>query len=341
MPPQLKEAETRPAGVHERYLALTQEDTETFFADHGGWADCACPGCAGMQAAPAFTKNGFRYVECADCRSLFVSPRPPQSALDRFYKDAPSSRFWAREFFPAVEEARRERIVRPRVRRILDHPRLRELDLEHPLVVDVGAGAGGFLNELLRMAPGAEAIAVEPGEDLAEQARARGLRVVEKPVELCDELAGEADVVTSFEVIEHGHDPLVFVQAVARLARPGGLILVTGLNGDGLDVQVLWNEAKAVSPPHHLNFLSVRGLESLFRRADLAEVEVETPGELDVELVRKGLADGLAPDAPRFLRLLLECRDADAGERFQRFLQEAKLSSHTWIWATVPTGRAA
>lgn len=329
----MKEADIRPAEAHARYLALTQEDTETFFADHSGWAECPCPGCGGESAEPAFTKHGFRYVVCPACSSLFVSPRPPQSALDRFYRDAPSSRYWAQEFFPAVEEARRERIIRPRVRRVLERVRGEPNPVDAPLVVDVGAGSGVFLTELLAAASEARAVAVEPGEDLAEQARGRGLRVVEKPVELCEELSREADVVTSFEVIEHVHDPFEFVRAVARLARPGGLVLVTGLNGDGFDVQVLWSEAKAVSPPHHLNFLSVAGLESLFERAGLGEVEVETPGELDVEIVRKGLEEGLAPDAPRFLRLLLERRNGEVGEGFQRFLREARLSSHTWIWA--------
>lgn len=330
----MKEADIRPARVHERYLTLTQEDTKTFFADHEGWAECPCPGCGGDRAVPAFTKHGFPYVECAECASLYVSPRPPRAALDRFYRDAPSSRYWAQEFFPAVEEARRERIIRPRVRRILGSERVRRLGLDRPVVVDVGAGSGVFLTELLEAEPGASVVAVEPGEDLAEQARGRGLRVVEKPVELCEELDGGADIVTSFEVIEHVHDPLAFVRAVARLAKPGGLVLVTGLNGDGLDVRVLWSEAKAVSPPHHLNFLSVEGLESLFRRAGLGEVEIETPGELDVEIVRKGLEEGLAPDAPRFLRLLLERRNGEVGERFQGFLRDARLSSHTWIWAT-------
>jgi SAM-dependent methyltransferase len=330
----MKEADIRPARVHERYLTLTQEDTKTFFAAHEGWAECPCPGCGGNRVVPAFTKLGFPYVECAACASLYVSPRPPRAALDRFYRDAPSSRYWAQEFFPAVEEARREKIIRPRVRRILEDERVRRLGLDRPLVVDVGAGSGVFLTELLEADPGANVVAVEPGEDLAEQARSRGLRVVEKPVEVCEELSGEADIVTSFEVIEHAHDPLAFVRAVARLAKPGGLILVTGLNGDGLDVSVLWSEAKAVSPPHHLNFLSVEGLESLFGRAGLSDVAVETPGELDVEIVRKGLEEGLAPDAPRFLRLLLQRRNGEVGERFQEFLRDAKLSSHTWIWAT-------
>jgi 2-polyprenyl-3-methyl-5-hydroxy-6-metoxy-1,4-benzoquinol methylase len=330
----MKEADIRPARVHERYLALTREDTKTFFADRDGWAECPCPGCGCGNALPAFTKHGFPYVQCAACRSLYASPRPPQTALDRFYRDAPSSRYWAQEFFPAVEEARREKIIRPRVRRILEHERVRRLGLDRPLVIDVGAGAGVFLTEVLDAAHDARVVAVEPGEDLAEQARAQGLEVVEKPVELCDELGGEADIVTSFEVIEHVHDTFAFVRAIARLAKPGGLVLVTGLNGDGFDVQVLWSEAKAVSPPHHLNFLSVEGLESLFARAGFTEVEVETPGELDVEIVRKGLAEGLAPDTPRFLRLLLERRNGEVGARFQGFLRDARLSSHTWIWAT-------
>jgi 2-polyprenyl-3-methyl-5-hydroxy-6-metoxy-1,4-benzoquinol methylase len=330
----MKEADIRPARVHERYLTLTREDTKTYFAVHDAWAECPCPGCGGDRARSAFTKHGFPYVECTACGSLYVSPRPPQSELDRFYRDAPSSRYWAQEFFPAVEEARRERIIRPRVRRILEHERERGVRLDRPLVVDVGAGAGVFLLELLAAVPDAEAVAVEPGEDLAARARAHGLRVVEKPVESSSELAGGADIVTSFEVIEHVHDPLAFVRAVAHLAKPGGRILVTGLNGDGFDVQVLWSEAKAVSPPHHLNFLSIEGLRLLFQRAGLSDIEIETPGELDVEIVRKGLEEGLAPDAPRFLRLLLGERNGEVGERFQEFLRGAGLSSHTWIWAT-------
>lgn len=330
----MKEADIRPARVHERYLTLTREDTETYFAGRQGWAECACPGCGGDHARPAFTKHGFRYVECAACGSLFASPRPPREALDHFYREAPSSRYWAREFFPTVEEARREQIIRPRVQRILGHERVRRLGADRPVVVDVGAGAGVFLTELQGAMPKAATVAVEPGEDLAAQARAHGLRVVEKPVETSDELEGEADIVTSFEVIEHVHDPLAFVRAVARLAKPGGLVLATGLNGDGFDVQVLWGDAKAVSPPHHLNFLSIEGLKLLFERAGLTDVEIETPGELDVEIVRKGLAEGLAPDASRFLHLLLERRNGDVGERFQGFLRDAKLSSHTWIWAT-------
>src|SRR3954449_10242805 len=324
----MKEADIRPAELMERYLALSREDAETMLGDASTREDCACPGCGADGAPAAFDKHGFTFRECPDCGTLFVSPRPTGADLDRFYRESPSSRFWATEFFPTVAEARRERIIRPRAERVAEHRLMAELDRAR--VVDVGAGAGAFLDELRSLRPEWSYAAVEPGRELAEQCRALGLEVVEKPADDAHELEGAGDVVTSFEVIEHVHDPVGFVRSIARLAKPGGLVLVTGLGGDGLDVQVLWEPSSAVSPPHHLNFLSVQGFEAMFRRAGLVDVEVETPGELDVELVQKAMANGTATAVPRFIARLLSHRDETVLADFQRFLQRARMSSHTW-----------
>lgn len=329
----MKESDIRPEALMERYLALSAEDVRAFAGQGGRWEEVPCPGCGGEDASPAFDKQGFSYVTCPACGSLFVSPRPGRAQLDAFYRDAPSSVFWATEFFPAVMEARRGRIIQPRVRRVLERCDPSGTGVAGPFV-DVGAGAGVFLEELTAARPGAEVAAVEPGEDLAEQARRRGLRVIARPAEACDELVGEGGVVTCFEVIEHVYDPLAFVRSLARLGRPGAQILVTGLGGDGFDVQVLWSQSRSVSPPHHLNFLSVDGFERLFERAGLDHVEIETPGELDVELARKGLAS--LGGTHRFIELLLERRDDTVLADFQRFLQRARLSSHVWAWARCP-----
>ncbi len=202
--------------------------------------------------------------------------------------------------------------------------------------VDVGAGAGGFLAELCSAVPGVRAIGVEPGPALAAQARAKGLEVVVSTSEDVTAWDAPGDFVSTFEVLEHVFDPFVFVSSLAKFCRPGGTVLVTGLGGDGFDVRMLGTASNSVSVPHHLNFLSVRGLEEMFDRAGFINVVVETPGQLDVELVVKGMRDRNDLQIPPFIRTLLEDRDPAIHQRFQEFLQVARLSSHTWIWAECP-----
>ncbi len=61
--------------------------------------------------------------------------------------------------------------------------------------------------------------------------------------------------------------------------------------------------SNSVSVPHHLNFLSVCGLEEMFDRAGFIDVVVKTPGQLDVELVVKGARDR------NDLQIRLSCRN--------------------------------
>ena len=123
----------------------------------------------------------------------------------------------------------------------------------------------------------------------------------------------------------HVFDPLDFVSRLATLLSPSGLLLVTGLGGDGFDIVTLGEKSKAVFPPHHLNFLSVAGFEKLFRRAGLSQAEVETPGKLDVDIVRNS---GISHP---FLEKLAE-RGESALAEFQHLLVRNKLSSHVWIY---------
>ena len=179
---------------------------------------------------------------------------------------------------------------------------------------------------------------MEPGRKLADICRRRGFETLETVIEKAGKWNGKADFVTCFEVIEHVHSADEFVRALAALVKPGGYLLATGLGVEGFDVQVLWERSKSVSPPHHLNFLSVEGFERLFKRVGLVEAEVLTPGRLDLDIVCNAWsADPSVLDGDRFLRLLLGKRDSTVHERFQAFLAENRLSSHVWALARKPS----
>ncbi len=329
----MKEQDIRPAALFNTYLELSARDAHAFFADRSAFRTVACPGCGAAAAVPAFVKEGFAYVECGDCGSLYVSPRPDPAALDRFYGDSPSATYWAETFFPASLANRREQIFAPRVARVLELLR----DREPHTVIDVGAGYGLFLEEYRRVRPAARLLAVEPGRKLAAACRASGFETLEEPVEGAAAWAGTADLAVCFEVLEHVYSPLEFVQSMARLLRPGGRMLVSSLGVDGFDIQVLWERSRSVSPPHHLNFPSVDGFTRLFERAGLVDVEVLTPGRLDVDIVRSALsADPSVAGGSRFLRLLFAKRSSAVHDAFQAFLAANRLSSHVWILASRP-----
>ena len=160
--------------------------------------------------------------------------------------------------------------------------------------------------------------------------------MIESPIEHVELEPGSVDVVASFETIEHLFSPRELVERCAALLAPSGLLVLTCPNSKGFDLLVLRELSETVDN-EHLNYFHPRSLAALVESCGLEVLETLTPGELDAELVRKHVLDGsLDVERQPFLRhVLVEEWDA-TGERFQRFLAEAGLSSHLWLVARKP-----
>jgi SAM-dependent methyltransferase len=325
----MKECEIRPEEVLSKYLELSLEDGKTIQKQSEAFIDIACPGCGSNNRNRVFLKNGFHIQLCADCGSLYCSPRPSERQLKEFYEDAPSSRYWAEVFFPAVAKARQEKLFKPKAKAIYDL--FKEKHVVPQTICDVGAGYGLLLEELSRLWPGKEFYAVEPSKKLSEVCKEKKFKVLECVVEDALQWENKFDFVTCFEVIEHVFDPLCFVKSIYRLVKPGGFCLMTGLCGDGFDIQVLGPGSKSVFPPHHINFLSIKGLETLFKKAGFGEISITTPGKLDVDIVNNAFINKDTA-LPLFVETLIN-RGRQAQDDFQKFLVNHQLSSHVWVLA--------
>ena len=250
-----------------------------------------------------------------------------------FRSDSVSSQYWADVFFPAVAEVRREKIFRPRVEKLAQICTDHDFTVER--LVDIGAGYGIFLDEWKKCFADVDAVAVEPSTSLASECRAKGLRVVESVAENAGGLDNFADLVVCFEVLEHVTDPLAFMNILKGMTRPGGYVFISTLCIDGFDLQMLWEKSTQISPPHHINILSVDGFKRLFSRAGLVDVEISTPGQLDVDIVRNvSESDSSLLVGQRFIKSLVE-NDVTAS-MFQSFLSENCLSSHAWVLGKNP-----
>jgi 2-polyprenyl-3-methyl-5-hydroxy-6-metoxy-1,4-benzoquinol methylase len=325
----MKEADIRPEHLHRRYLELSARDAALCF-NNVLRLEIPCVACHSFHIEPRFQKSGFGYARCSDCGTLYQSPRPPIEAFESFYRDSVSSRYWAEEFFPAVAEARRASIFRPRVERLLALCAERNISVER--LIEVGSGFGIFLEEWRARSPGTELLAIEPSKKMAAVCREKGFSVAEDIVENVKGRDGYADLVVCFEVLEHVYDPLAFIKILGRLVRPGGYVFISTLCVDGFDIQTLWDKSNSISPPHHINFLSIEGFMRAFTLAGLAEMSITTPGKLDVDIVRNAFVNdpGVLKDN-RFAQMLV--KDPTKAEAFQNFLAVNQLSSHVWVLA--------
>lgn len=334
-PARLREHEIRPEALVAQQAEIFAADVARLAARSSEFVEVDCPACASRDRRSRFEKAGFTYVECTACRTLYVSPRPTPAMLSDYYTTSDNYRFWADHLFPATEETRRTRIFRPRVDRIV------EIADRHGVprgtILEVGAGFGTFCEEVQASGAFETAIGIEPTPDLAARCRDRGITVLESAVEDVDlEQLPPPDVVASFEVIEHLFEPRGFVEGCARILRPGGLLVLTCPSGRGFDVVVLEALSDTVDA-EHLNYFNPASLSALVTSAGLEVVEVSTPGQLDVDLVRRKLESGeWDAGASPFLRQVLLEEGDKLSSAFQRFLAEHGLSSHLWLVARKP-----
>ncbi len=326
----MKEEDIRKRGIFNKYLKLVEKDVKGSFSFRS-FRKIACPACGKKAFENEFTKNGFKYVSCKDCSTLYVNPRPPFKILERFYSRSPSTAFWVNKFFKPVADARREKIFIPRAEYIAGilKPKKRYL------IGDIGAGFGLFLEELRKILPGSDYVAIEPSGEMVDICRKKGLQTRHSCLESISSMDGKFDLLTAFELIEHLCDPAIFLDKAYSLLRPGGYFYLTTLNGKGFDVQLLWERSKSITPPHHLNFFNPKSMCRLLEGIGFKIVEVSTPGKLDWDIVEGMIKkEGVVLD--RFWNVLAHESGSKCKAELQSWISRNNLSSHMRILVKRP-----
>ena len=325
----MKEEEIRPQRIFDEYLRLAREDTAIYF-ENAERERGNCPACE-KKGEPAFTKYGFDYETCLNCHSLFVNPRPVAEAFSKYYTESPSSKYWASTFYKETADARREKLWKPKARLISDT--LARYDASHHTLVDIGGGFGLFAEEM-RDLTGQTTIVIEPGPHLAEVCREKSLPVIEKFLErvVPADLPIGPKAFVSFELFEHLHDPARFLEQLTYLMASGDLFILTTLSSSGVDIQVLWEKSKSVTPPHHLNFFNPRAVKILLARLGLEIMDITTPGKLDIDI----LVNNQAAIKDRFWQTFIATSSDAEKEQWQQMIAASRWSSHMMVVCRKP-----
>jgi len=141
---------------------------------------------------------------------------------------------------------------------------VRSVELDNPLILDVGCGPGWYTNKLSAFGT---VTAMDLSEEAIQMARSRFPHITFLAGNLYDDPlpAGRFDIVVSQEVIDHVEDSITFVDKVARALKPGGYLIVSCTNRFVVDR--LDEKEFPTQPSSHIGrYFDAKGFKRLLRR---------------------------------------------------------------------------
>ena len=321
----LHDADIRPPALLNEFKRLSLEGAATYFGTPNALEKGPCPACGVDDPESAYEKDGYHYVRCMACESLYVNPRPTSAALARYYNESEASQFRAAQFAEDTAPQRRFHLLHSLA------SWMGQLVEESGLPAnraygDVETYTPSLFDEVAELNCFGTLHTINARHAIAGHCAA--------PVESCAiEDLPPLGVISAFEKLEHQQNPEAFLQQLHAGLIADGLLFLTTRTSSGFDLQMLGEKAPYIFVPEHLNLLSIDGLGRLLQRSGFELIELSTPGQLDVEMVIQACASDPNIVLPPFAKTLLLERDRHAHGDFQAFLQKHRLSSHVRIAA--------
>ncbi|KLI63894.1 class I SAM-dependent methyltransferase [Aurantiacibacter marinus] len=230
-------------------------------------APVRCNLCGSNRHRHLFAKRDYDLVRCQDCDLAYIANPPDQQGIKAIY--TASSSYHDRLLDRSSQEFATQSAIAEQHLAMMRHFRT---DLAGLKVLDIGCSSGIFLDTA--RSAGMETFGAELSPETSAFARGEfGLHVHHGDWRDAGYADGSFDVVTLFDVIEHLPDPAGELVAIRRLIKPGGLLLQSTPDIDGLFPKASYPLAKTLDywphpePPHHLFQFSQATLTAMVEKA--------------------------------------------------------------------------
>ena len=249
-----------------------------------------CPICDSEQHVPLFTDINRReglpvsatLVRCRHCGMLYINPAPDAASLTSLYMSG---------FVDPVgmdsTDVKPVANIRPRktLKRKLayfandclrghfhDWP---DEDGRGRSILDFGCHAGAKLTHWYQR--GWQVAGIDLNGQAIQVAKRRFSGGRFWSGDLPDlEIEDKFDFIRADNVIEHLLEPVIYLQALAKLLKPGGQLRIFVPNGASLSARLFCRYSAVYWMPFHLNLFTPITLQRLFRRAGLKMVSCAT-----------------------------------------------------------------
>ena len=235
--------------------------------DSGRSGTVFCNLCGSHSSEHLFSKKGYHLVRCNDCDLAYIANPPDEAGIKAIYTTEAT---YHDELLDSASDdhARHRRTAQQHIA-MLQYFRP---TLEGLKIFDIGCSSGIFLDAARDMGMRCHGAELSP-ETSAFARQHYNLDVHHGDWRDAGFDAASFDVVTLFDVIEHLPDPLAELTAIRRLLKPGGLLLQSTPDIDGLFPRASYKLARKLDywphpePPHHLFQFSQATLSAMVRKA--------------------------------------------------------------------------
>jgi SAM-dependent methyltransferase len=202
-----------------------------------------------------------RLVECPVCDLLYASPAPTPEQLEGAYE---------RAGYDSQEESHfaSETYARLSARVLSQIP-------DRGGAIDIGAGDGAFLRELLEAGlDPREVVGVEPSAAPIAAADPAVRPLIRQGTFSPDEFEpGTFRLVTSFQTLEHVYDPRAVCEGAHRVLTPGGALMVVCHDRRSV-VNRLLGRRSPIFDVQHMQLFSRRSLQALMDASGFERVRL-------------------------------------------------------------------
>lgn len=225
-----------------------------------------CPVCGRNESKILFTKEGFKYVRCVDCRMMYINPGPTPEEISKTYDQT------GKVYFTQPDKLRID-FASGRYHR---ETGLLTRSNAKGRLLDVGCSTGSFL-VAAKQADFCDVQGVDIAQPSVEFARRQGLTAHVGDFTQSMFQMAQFDVVTMWATLEHLTNPRDFVNEAYRVLCSGGILAVSVPNMKSLTQVILGRKDRYISV-NHLNYFDRRTLRRLLEDAGFRVVRTETHG---------------------------------------------------------------
>lgn len=209
-------------------------------------------------------------VRCNQCNLVFLNPRYDDESLTAHYQDP-------QMFKKTIDPESRDRSIIAerslRVTRALDDVKSLKKIRKQGRLLDIGCGLGFFLEALDNIY---DAVGLEWSHSANEIMRDYPFKIVEHRFPDHPFSAGEFDIITFHNVLDHLPDPIDALKVSRNLLKKNGILMLTIINYGGICSR-LYGAGFRLLGPNHLYYFTTHTIDLFLKQSGFRIKKIEYP----------------------------------------------------------------